>query len=312
MNGMNVNRDELPLPWNRALLAMIPGLLATVGLVSTDFSAQMLAGAILMAAFLVAAYGRNGRRLPAWSLVAAGMLAAAGLAVASGVIGGLAAIVAGASASTFVLFLLLAALVALLGLSLRGRRVPPLVWVLLAVVVLCQLGVRVKYFVLFGVSWSVAAQWLNISLYAVAIALLLPVALGLRLARRYGPLAMLFVVGMVYVGFQVLIDVNSKVSDRIGGTLGFAAYEALIPLLFTVVAPLWFLRARSPRGRLGGLLALSGLAVVLDLVIVGLSYGGDLPPIIWASFIPYTISVLLTLASAHLLYRRAGDAPRPA
>jgi hypothetical protein len=312
MNGMNVNRDELPLPWNRALLAMIPGLLATVGLVNTDFSAQMLAGAILMAAFLVAAYGRNGRRLPAWSLVAAGMLAAAGLAVVSGVIGGLAAIVAGASASTFVLFLLLAALVALPVLSLRGRRVPPLVWVLLAVVVLCQLGVRVKYFVLFGVSWSVAAQWLNISLYAVAIALLLPVALGLRLARRYGPLAMLFVVGMVYVGFQVLIDVNSKVSDRIGGTLGFAAYEALIPFLFTVVAPLWFLRARSPRGRLGGLLALSGLAVVLDLVIVGLSYGGDLPPIIWASFIPYTISVLLTLASAHLLYRRAGDAPRPA
>jgi len=307
-----VNRDELPLPWDRALLAMIPGLLATVGWVSTAFSAQMLAGSILLATYLAVAYWRNGRRLPAWSLMAAGMLAAAGLVVASGVIGGLAAIVAGPSANTFVLALLLAALVALWVLSLRGRRVPPLAWVLLAVVVLCQLAVRIKYFVQFGVSWSVAAQWLDVSLYAVAIALLLPVALGAWLARRYGPLAMLFVVGMVYVGFQVLIDVNAKVSDRIGGTLGFAAYEALIPLLFTVVAPLWFLRARSSRGRLGGLLALSGLAVMLDLVIVGWSYGGELPLMIWISFIPYTVSVLLTLASAHLLYRGAGDAPHPA
>jgi hypothetical protein len=33
---------------------------------------------------------------------------------------------------------------------------------------------------------------------------------------------------------------------------------------------------------------------------------------IWISFIPYTVSVLLTLASAHLLYRGAGDAPHPA
>jgi len=59
-------------------------------------------------------------------------------------------------------------------------------------------------------------------------------------------------------------------------------------------------------------LALSGLAVMLDLVIVGWSYGGELPLMIWISFIPYTASVLLTLASAHLLYRGAGDAPHPA
>jgi hypothetical protein len=201
-----------------------------------------------------------------------------------------------------------ATLVVLLGFSVRERRVPPLVWVLLTVVVACQLGVRAKYFVSFGVSWSVAGQWLHISLYAAAIALLLPVALGLRLARRYGPLAMLFVIGMIYGGFQVLVDVNSRVSERIGGTLGFAAYKALIPLMFTVVAPVWFLRARSSRSHLGGVLALSGLAVMIDLVVVGRSYGGNLPLMIWISFIPYTISVLLTLASAHLLYHGTANA----
>jgi hypothetical protein len=308
VQGIKMDQDKLPLPWHRALLAMVPGLVATVGWVGTDFSAKMFAGSTLLAVFLGSAYWRNDRRLPAWSLVGAGMLASVVLTVVSGLIGGLAAMVAGASANTVVLVVLLGALAALLGTSAGERRAPPLVWVLLAVVVVCQLGVRCKYFLSFGVSWPVAGQWLTISLYAAVVALLLPVALGYRLARRYGSLATLFVIGMVYGGFQVLVDVNSKVSDQIGGTLGFAAYEALIPLMLTVAAPLWFLRARSSRSRLGGVLALSGLAVMIDLVVVGWSYRGELPPIIWISFVPYTISVLLTLTSAHLLYEKRASA----
>jgi membrane protein YdbS with pleckstrin-like domain len=66
-----------------ALLAIIPGLLATVGLVSADFSAWMLVGLILLAAFLVSAYWWNDRQSPAWSLMAAGMLASVGLTIAS-------------------------------------------------------------------------------------------------------------------------------------------------------------------------------------------------------------------------------------
>ena len=52
------------------------------------------------------------------------------------------------------------------------------------------------------------------------------------------------------------------------------------------------------------MLTLVGLAVIIDLIIIGLSYGGELDLIIWISFIPYTISVLLTLALAYLLYQR--------
>lgn len=33
-----MNRDKLPLSWNKALLAIIPGLFATAGLVSTRFN----------------------------------------------------------------------------------------------------------------------------------------------------------------------------------------------------------------------------------------------------------------------------------
>jgi hypothetical protein len=302
-------REELPLPWNKSLLAISPGLLATVGLVSTDFSVWMLVGLILLVAFLVSVYWWNNRQLPGWSLMAAGMLTSVGLIIVSGVIGGLTAIMVGRSANTIVLLILLAILTTLLGFSMRTQRVSLFVWVLITLIILCQLAVRLKYFVLLGVSWSVAGQWLNISLYAAVIALLLPVAFGQLLAKRHGLLTMLFAIGMIYVSFQILIDVNYKVSDQIGDTLEFVAYKALIPFLFTVIAPLWFLRARSSLSRVGGMLTLVGLAVIIDLIIIGLSYGGKLDLIIWFSFIPYTISVLLGFALAYLLYRENKKRP---
>ena len=155
-----MTQEELPLPWNKSLLAICPGLLATVGLVSTDFSVGMFVGLILLVAFLVSVYWWNNRQLPGWSLMAAGMLTSVGLMIVSGVIGGLAAIMVGKSANTVVLLLLLVTLITLLGFSIRTQHVPTFVWVLLTLIILCQLAVRVKYFVLLGVSWSVAGQWL--------------------------------------------------------------------------------------------------------------------------------------------------------
>ncbi len=295
--------EELPLQWKKSLLAISPGLLATAGLITTDFSFRMFVGMLILVAYQVSVYWWNKRHLPGWSLMGVGMLISTGLVILSGVLGGLGAIIIGKLANVFVLFILLTLLIILLGIALRGRRLSPLVWLLISLIILCQLAVRVKYFVQFGVSWSVAGQWLNISLYAVVIALLLPVAFGLVLAKRYCLFAMLFVIGMIYASFQILIDVNYKVSDQIGGDTAFVVYKAWIPFLFTVAAPLWFLRARTSIQRICGLLILVGLAVILDLLIVGCSYGGELDRIIWISFIPYTGSVLLTLSVAYLLYR---------
>jgi hypothetical protein len=241
--------------------------------------------------------------------MAAGFLTSVGLMMVSGVVGGLAGIMVGSSANSVVVIILLAILAALLAFPIRTQSVSPVVWVLVALILLCQLAVRIKYFVLMGLPWSVAFQWLNISLYAAVIALLLPVAFGLLLAKRHGLLTMLFAIGMIYGSFQILIDVNYKVSDQIGGTLEFVAYKALIPFVFTVIAPLWFLRAQSSLSRLGGMLTLVGSAVIVDLVIIGFSYGGELDLVIWISFIPYTISVLLTLALAYLLYRESNYRP---
>ncbi len=294
--------DERPWPWRKSLLAIIPGLFAAAGLVRTDFSVAMLIGVIALAALLVMAYWRNDRQLPAWSLMAAGMFASIGLSVAAGVIGGLASMLLGDSARELVLLLFCLALIVLWLMSARSQRVDRSIWGLLIAIVVCQLIVRVKYFVLFGVSWPVAGQWLRISLYAAISVLLLPIAIGWRVAPRYGAVTLLLVIGLIYPGFQPLIDVNRAVSSQLGDSLGFIIYQAIIPLLFTVCAPLWWLRARSARSRAVGGLVLIGLAVLLDLVIVGWAYG-DLPVIIWLSFIPYTLSVLLTLVVADRLYR---------
>jgi hypothetical protein len=297
-------QEEMPFSWNKAFLAIIPGLFATAGLVRSDFSTWMLVGLTLLVAFLFFAYWRNSKRLPAWSLMAAGMLTSIGLTIASGVIGGLASLLMGGLANAFVLLILLAALLILLVASRRDLHLSPLTWIILAVIIACQLTTRIKYFVYFGVSWPVAGQWLNISLYAAVIALLLPAAIGIRLTRHYGLPAMLFLIGMIYMGFQILIDVNHKVSNQMGVTLGFILYKAVIPFVFTVIAPLWFMRAPSSRGRVGGLLGLIGLAILLDLVIVGWAYNGTLPLIIWISFIPYVASVLLTFILVYLQISR--------
>jgi hypothetical protein len=304
-----MDQNKLPLPWQQALVAIIPGICATLGLVTTDFSTSMFVGLILLAIFLVAVFWSHHQQLPGWSLLAAGMLTASGLLIATGLVGGLAALVVGQSATTVVLLFLGALLLVLLKFSGRHQRVARVVWYLCVLIIVCQLAVRLKYFALFGVSWSVVGMWLNISLYAAVIGLLLPVALGQILAKRYGLLAILYTIGMIYVSFQILIDVNSKVSDHLGDTYALAAYKALIPLLFTVLAPLWFLRAPTPRSRIGGLLGLIGSAVIIDLLVVGWSYAGELPVVIWISFIPYTLSVLLALVWASLLYQESGNRP---
>jgi hypothetical protein len=298
-----MGEEELPFSWNRSVIAIIPGLLATMGLISVDFSAQMLVGLIGLVLFLGSTYWWNQKQLPGWSLMAIGMLVSIGLVIVSGVTGGLVAVIVGTYSNLLVLLIFLVISVLLLGYFMKGQHISFVVWGIFSLVIICQLAVRIKYFVLLGVSWSVVGQWLNISLYAAMIGLLLPVVFGVFLSRRYGLKTMLFVIGMIYVSFQLLIDVNSKVSNQIGNTEIYVAYKALIPFLMTVLAPLWYLRARTFNSRIVGVLFLVGLAVFLNLLVVGISYEGKLPMIIWISFIPYILSILLTLVLAYLLFQ---------
>jgi len=72
-------KDEALLSWKEAFLAIIPGVLATLGLIRNDYSIWMAGGLVLLAIYLVFAYWWNDRRLTGWSLLAVGMLAASTL-----------------------------------------------------------------------------------------------------------------------------------------------------------------------------------------------------------------------------------------
>ena len=173
----------------------------------------------------------------------------------------------------------------------------------MALVVVCNILVRVKNFILVDVSWSVAHGVISVGLWAAALALL-PVVIGIPLARRHGKFAVLFVVGSTYMAFQSLINVDQQVRINLNSSTGFIAYMVLIPLLFTVIAPLWYLRTEPMRAKMGGLLALTGVAVAANIIVSGW-VRGDFTLMIWLSAIPYIISVLLTIALAHFLYRGA-------
>ena len=82
------------------------------------------------------------------------------------------------------------------------------------------------------------------------------------------------------------------------------AIRAIAGLFFAVIISRFF----KPDA---GVPYIVGLAVILDLVVVGLAYGDALPPIIWISFAPYTASVLIALALAILLYRNVPQTGAP-
>jgi len=279
-------------------------------LVSLDFSAWTLAGMALLIALVAAAWIRNNGQLPAWSLLALGFLAYTGLVAVFGVLGGLVALATSAAGPDPLLFILFfvpwTALIALAIVFLRGQHIPSLLWILFGLIIVSSLLVRVKYFALYGISWSATRGMMRVSLWSAGI-LLLPVAIGLRLARRHGAHTVLFVVGTTFLWFQSLINHDHRLDLYMDNSVLFTAFIILLPLLFTVIAPLCFLLAGSARGRIWGLLVPVGLAVVVCMVVTGL-VRGDFTLIIWLGAIPYTLSILLNLALAYLLYRQVSGA----
>jgi hypothetical protein len=132
--------------------------------------------------------------------------------------------------------------------------------------------------------------------------LLLPVIIGIYLARWFGLTTVLFAVGTTFMWFQIIVDNSGRVSENIHNPLLLAGYLMLTPVLATIVGPILYLRAKRADY---GLLALSittGIAVGVNLVISGI-VRGDFTIIIWLSAIPYVASVVLVLWLSYLLYQ---------
>jgi len=288
---------------------VIPGLLATLGLVSGNLSFWTVLGVILLLLFVTVSWIHNNRQLPGWSLMAVGILLGISQPVVLGIIGVLMALVTSTppspASSPFVLALPWIGIAVLSLCVKQNNQHVTRTWLLAASIVLCSILVRVKYFILFGISWSVVGEMLGVSLWSAGT-LLLPIIAGRILARRYGAPTILFAVGATYAWYEVLIDNAFKVSANIGSSELFWVYLIVVRFLFVVIGPWLFLHAKGSHRQLFGLIGSVCASVVINIVVSGF-VRGDFTLIIWLSAIPYTISIGLSLLLAAWLYRSADE-----
>jgi hypothetical protein len=306
---MTSDSTRNPITAGEILLTLAPGLLAALGLVNGDTSAWSLIGTVLLVLFIAAGWLRNNRRLPGWSLMGVGLLLGIAQPVVLGVLGVLAALITNTPASPvsspFILAIpWIGAAVASLYMKPDSRRAKG-IWFLAAAILLCNILVRVKYFILYGVSWTVLGEMLGVSLWSAGT-LLLPILVCGLLARRYGAWVILFATGATFAWFQILIDNAYKVSANIGSPALLWVYLLIVRSLFIVVGPWLFLRAKGMRRKLLGLIGSVVASVVINIVVSGM-VRGDFTWIIWLSSIPYTLSVGLSLILAYWLFRSVMD-----
>jgi hypothetical protein len=154
---------------------------------------------------------------------------------------------------------LLAAIVALVVCQRRGIRIPGLVWVLLGLMIAVGAVEVVALTANHGFFWGYL-----LSALAPAGGILLPVAIGLLLARRNGMLAGLFVLA---AGF-VLAEWTLEPTYGLWNTHWAIFLPAIQSILLLLVSPLWVLRSRSMRGRIWGLLLPAFVALISIVIIV--------------------------------------------
>jgi hypothetical protein len=299
------NPDEHPVAYIKLLVIMIPGLVATLGLVNGELSIWSLLGIILLVFFIAVGWVTSHRQLPDWSLMASGILLGVAQPVILGIIGVFAALITNTTpspTSSPVVTILPWIGIALILFFLwrRGQSVTKVVF-LVGMITFCCILVRVKYFILFGVSWSILGQMLGISLWAAGT-LLLPVMFVGLMPRRFGELTILFAVGATFVWYQVLIDNGYKVSTNMGNPGMLWVYYLVVSSLFIVIGPCVFLRLVGLQRKLLGLIVSMCTSVVINILVSGI-VRGDFTPIIWLSAIPYTVSIGLSPLLAYWLYR---------
>jgi hypothetical protein len=230
--------------WGKVGLAVLPGLLA-IGTIWIAGENGWLAAIGLGMCVLLGIVGLLlEHRFAVWSFTALGILF--GLFSVLGLLIGP--------------LWLLAAIVVLVVYRRRGIHIPSLVWVLLGLMIAVGTVEAAVLTATVGVFfWS----YLLTSL-ALAGGILLPVAVGLLLARRSGVLAGLFVLA---VGF-ILVDWWLEPTYGLWNTHWAIVLPAIQSILLLIISPLWVLRSRSMRGRIWGLLlpAFTALTSIVTIV----------------------------------------------
>ncbi len=321
------NRSSVPTSWVKVGLAILPGLFIVgtrsglfrrvfrlenwLALGQHDLIPVYITLGIVVAGLIIE------RRPAVWSFSALGLLL-------FGAPGWLFTLFArfGDSRSPFWQvappYLMLAALAAIAALAAyrafkqHGFRIPGSGWVLLGAGVLVGVGGAIV-----GAAtdrspdkWMAFVAHLPLELWWTGL-LLVPIVIGLPLARRDGILAGLIVAAFEFVLVDEILDPTYSV--------GFWAYwtpsreleqakvvlSYLPALLFLVVTPVWVLRSRSTHGRVLGLILPPFIGLICTDVIESIALRGtqaEYSVNLWLTHGVSTAQLLTPLALAAVMY----------
>lgn len=301
-----------PSPWGAVALAALPGVLITLTrlrLLDWQSPVAAVGGWLVVALYAILtpiAWHRR-QQMPDWLLMPLGMLAwvvtyrlANGLAAVGGPFNPL--------AEPWTLIVLINLLVAVIVFTLdrRARKLPVSPWSYAGVGLAFVLGGAIFLLPDALRTWPREMGLLFGGLLMISEALML-LALGLPVARSRGVLAVLVILGGY---FYILFDSDYLWGFRIRDWAGLPIYLASMAALFSVVAPVAFLRARTTAGRAVGLFVPVLLFVVGRLVVPWMVLGGGLS--IGAGDYVFSAIIPLTLLAGWWVYDDRQATPAPA
>jgi hypothetical protein len=313
--GMTNHRIE-PVPWLSVLLACIPGLLVAISRRHATLLGPLLPilgyAYLGLLALVAPVIWWKRRRFPVWALLPAGALVwyltyRAGTELSRQIsslhlpdIGWV-----GMWTGIALLNILLAA--AIFVALLRGQRLAVSIWLVMGVIVGGNLVLAILYSLSTnGGAWSFAGMWQYFTASGFgAVEGLMLVAVGLLAARQHGVLALLVVVGG---HLYMCTDNDYLFGSPYRDWTGLPAYLVAVTILYLVVVPLAFLRAKSRLGRaVGVFLPVTAFLVVLIAVPSLVTQQQFKMP--WGEVI-FSANIVLGLILAWLLYSHFGEASR--
>jgi hypothetical protein len=157
--------------------------------------------------------------------------------------------------------------------------------------------------------WMALWAMLPLELLLMGV-ILLPVAIGLLLARRAGLLAGLIVAAAEFVLVEEILDPGYALGMWTSDSTIVTLVSVIPAVFFLVVSPIWVLRSRSTRGRVAGLLVPVFVALLSVEVISGSVRPYALDDWYWLIRAIACIQLLVALALAAVMYHWIGSQGR--
>ncbi|MFO7664402.1 MAG: hypothetical protein R6X18_17665 [Chloroflexota bacterium] len=293
------------VPWWSVLLAVVPGVWLALSRRTAD-ELGLLLGIIgwaylaILAIALPALWYRT-RRFPVWALLPAGVLAWFALYLLATGISSLAAPFSPFKALEVDIVLIQGLVAAvLLIVLLGGRRLPVAVWGLIAL--LFAVNLLVILFVIYPTRQLPISDPIQlITVLGGPVEGLMLLAVGLLAVRSHKVLALLVVLG----GYGYLLsDTDYLFGYSLRNWSGLTPYLIAMVILYMVVTPVGFMRARSRLSRALALFVPVTAFAALRLVVPWLVVGSSVRT--WPGDVLISVNLILVLATGWLMYDHLG------